>query len=215
MTSNATPLLPKLLFSLSLAALFTLSGCGSKTEGTLADTQIPTKPSPQPAPMPARAARGSDAMARTPGSFSKNLLTAFTMWTPVLNGDVAFESQGHGGILVRSYLNPIAADRARASAEPYPLPEGAVLAKAVVADSGTPATSASRVYFMRKEAKGFDPANGDWSYALARRTANGLAFDPGVGPKQQACVSCHVKFKRYDNVQTVAFFRAQAIGPAP
>jgi hypothetical protein len=139
------------------------------------------------------------------------VLTGFLKWTPVLPGDKAFVSQGHGGITVHSYLNPLAAKhvlKSVADGTPtYPMPQGSRLAKAVVPDAATPASKASRVYFMRKEAPGFDPQNGDWSYALANRRGSKLVFDPSVPPKAEGCISCHVKFKQFDNVMTVEFFK--------
>lgn len=190
---RALPALPAIL------ALALLGACGDKDEGSKAKPATPEAP-----PGDAMGIRSEEA--RTPGTFSPKLLTSFLDWVPVLEGDVAFESEGHGGILVRSYLSPSTAEHARKASNPYPLPEGSLLAKAVVSSAGTPASKASRVYFMRKEAPGFDPENGDWSYALAKRTANGLAFDPGVSPKEDLCVSCHVNFSRFDNVKTVDSF---------
>ena len=90
-------------------------------------------------------------------------LKEFATWTPVLNGDKAFKSAGHGGILVKSYLNPIAKTHLDKMEATYPLPEGSELAKAVVSSEGTASKDASRVYFMKKEKAGFDSANGDWS----------------------------------------------------
>jgi hypothetical protein len=134
----------------------------------------------------------------------------FLNWTPVLDGDKAFKSKGHGGILVRSYLNPTATEHARAAETTYPMPEGSVLAKAVISSQDTPSTQASRVYFMRKEAPGFDPENCDWSYAQAKRVGGKLVRDTSVEPRDPSCVSCHVRFKQYDFVQTVEFFKRQS-----
>ena len=65
---------------------------------------------------------------------------------------------------------------------------------------------------MRKEAPGFDPDNGDWSYYLAKRKEGKLELDPTVGVREKACVLCHIKFKQFDNVQTVDFFLNQRVG---
>ncbi|MDQ3231724.1 MAG: cytochrome P460 family protein [Pseudobdellovibrionaceae bacterium] len=145
------------------------------------------------------------------GRFPAALLTDFLAWQPVLEGDQAFTSKGHGGIWVRAYLNPVAAEHAMKNDNPFPMPEGTILAKAVVASNSTPATAATRVYFMKKEAKGFDAANGDWSYGLANLKAGKLTYDSSIKPTQDFCVACHTKFAAYDYVQTVDFFKKQAV----
>ena len=133
-------------------------------------------------------------------------------WTPVLKGDVAFTSAGHGGVLVRSYLGPKTKAHLDSSSNPYPLPEGALLTKAVVQDANAPGAEAGTLYIMRKETPGFDPENGDWSYYLAKRKDGKLELDPAVGVREKVCVSCHIKFKQFDNVQTVDFFLNQRVG---
>ena len=107
-----------------------------------------------------------DANAKPASGFPAALLTDFSSWTPVLAGDQAFTSAGHGGIMVRAYLNPVAKDHVMSSANPYPMAQGSILAKAVVKNKDAPASEASRVYFMQKEADGFDPAHNNWSYAV-------------------------------------------------
>lgn len=144
--------------------------------------------------------------------YSDKLLTDFLSYTPVIEGDVAFVSKGHGGALVRSFLNPEAANHLRTQSSPYPLVEGSVFAKAVVADAATPASQANTVYFMRKEKAGFDPEHGDWSYAIAKRVDGKLKFDPNLSQKAEVCISCHVKFKDFDYVQTSDFFLKQSTG---
>jgi hypothetical protein len=81
-----------------------------------------------------------------------------------------------------------------------------------VGDANTPGAQASRLYVMRKEAPGFDPENGDWSYYLANRKDGKLELDPSVGVREKVCVSCHIKFRQFDNVQTVDFFLNQRVG---
>ena len=140
-----------------------------------------------------------------------DILMEFAKWTPVFEGDKAFESQGHGGIIVRSYLNEIATTHIKMAPQVYPLAQGSILAKAVVATESTPVSEASRVYFMKKEAPGFDPENGDWSYSLAKRVDGKLMMDSSISPKEVLCVSCHVKFKKFDNVKTVEFYRMKKV----
>ena len=58
---------------------------------------------------------------------------------------------------MRAYLNAVAADHAKTTTVLFPMPIGSVLAKAVVPSDSIPNSEASRVYFMKKEAPGFDP----------------------------------------------------------
>ncbi len=153
-----------------------------------------------------------DASAKPAMGFPEPLLSEYLTWTPVLNGDQAFKSAGHGGIVVRSYLNPTAMKHLAGATSPYPLAEGSILAKAVVKDMDTPASDASRVYFMRKEADGFDSANNNWSYAVANRVNGSLMYDSNINPREELCVSCHAKFSAFDYVQTVDFYLRQTAG---
>jgi|GEM_PF-4102423 len=200
----------------TLAIPLTLIACGDKekTEDTNR-LEMPAKENPSKSGK-SQPQEEVNTKKRVPGTFEPELIKEFLTWKPVLAGDVAFASRGHGGILVRSYLNPVASDAAAKPSDPYPLAVGSILAKAVVSNASAPASSASRVYFMRKEAAGFDPRNGDWSYGLAQRAAGGqLEIDPDVSPKQDYCVSCHTKVARFDYVQTVDYFRRQSTSPAP
>jgi hypothetical protein len=140
-----------------------------------------------------------------------NALREFSSWQPILQGDQAFASKGHGGILVKGYLNSVAKTHLDMNATTYPLPVGSVFAKAVVAEVGTPAQQASRVYFMRKEAAGFDSENGDWSYGLAKRQGDRLVLDTTLDRRASMCVSCHVNFSQFDNVKTAEFYRQQRV----
>ncbi|MCX6131791.1 MAG: cytochrome P460 family protein [Proteobacteria bacterium] len=148
-----------------------------------------------------------DALSQKPGMFPENLLSEFKTWTPVLKGDQAFKSAGHGGILVRGYLNEIATNHVKTSDNPFPLPVGTVIAKAVVESMSADVNTANRVYFMKKEAPGFDTEHNDWSYAVAERVADKLSYDKTLDPKAELCVSCHVKFAAFDYVKTVQFYK--------
>jgi hypothetical protein len=150
-----------------------------------------------------------DASAQLGAGFPETLLSEFSSWTPVLAGDQAFSSAGHGGIMVRSYLNPKASEHVLASSSPYPMAKGSILAKTLVKSKDTPASEASRVYFMQKEAEGFDPAHNNWSYAVAKRVGASLVYDGNVNPREELCVSCHAKFSAFDYVQTVDFYLRQ------
>ncbi|MFY7929124.1 MAG: cytochrome P460 family protein [Oligoflexus sp.] len=182
--------------SVLLGAL--MMSCGSKDDG---------------AAMPSPAPEGSSMDMVTAGMFPVALLEEYRTWTPVLAGDQAFKSAGHGGIFVRTYLNGVAVDHVAASDSPYPMAVGSVLAKAVVDSASQSSESARRVYFMRKESPGFDAANNDWSYAVANRVNSKLVFDTRVRPTEPQCVSCHAKFAAYDYVQTVDFYKRQTTSP--
>jgi len=143
------------------------------------------------------------------GTFPSALLQEFSTWTPTLEGDQTFKSTGHGGITVRSYLNEVAKNHVAAASDPYPMAIGSTLAKAVVSSADAVVGTASTIYFMKKEAAGFDTENGDWSYAVAKRVNGVLGYDTSVGPKQELCVSCHTKFSEYDYVQTIEFYKRQ------
>jgi hypothetical protein len=138
--------------------------------------------------------------------FPEELLSTYWNWTPVLPEDSPFESDGHGGILVHSYLNPKAKESADRES-PFPLLQGSMLAKAVVDNAETKPQLAKRVYFMKKMDDTFDPKNGNWAYAVANRKNGKLVFDANVKLKEQLCVSCHVKFKDFDNVKTVQIYK--------
>jgi hypothetical protein len=138
-------------------------------------------------------------------------IAKYSQWTPVLKGDVAFPSRGHGGITVKGYINPVGQKFIDQNENPYPLAIGTVIAKAVVKTAETPSTKASRVYFMRKENPGFDAANGDWSYGIANRVGDVLVADKSVDARDKACISCHVKFRGYDFVKTVDFYKKQIV----
>ncbi|MBM4253992.1 MAG: hypothetical protein FJ146_18650 [Deltaproteobacteria bacterium] len=142
------------------------------------------------------------------GMFDTAWLTAYASWTPVLSGDKALKSDGHGGIWVHSYLNDRAAMHAATASNPFPLPEGAVLAKAVVpAETSNVTTDVTRVYFMKKEKTGYDLEHANWSYAVATLVNGRLTYDASVAPRQGVCVSCHAKFNEYDYAKTVDIYR--------
>ncbi len=153
---------------------------------------------------------GSNLSSKVDANNEENIrLKDYFNWTPVLKGDKAFPSAGHGGITVKSYINPIAKNHLDNSENPFPLPEGSELAKAVISAEGTSSKDATRVYFMRKEKAGFDSANGDWSYALATRVNGALVVDPSVKPREALCVSCHSKFAEFDYVKTIDIYKKQ------
>lgn len=154
-----------------------------------------------------RVESSSQTMAQ--GDFTE-AMSKYSEWTPVLKGDTAFTSKGHGGIIVKGYINPVAQKYIDQTANPYPLAVGTIIAKAVVKSADTPSSLASRVYFMRKELPGFDSKNSDWSYGVANRVGGVLVADKSVDARDRSCISCHVKFKEFDFVKTVDFYKRQS-----
>lgn len=153
---------------------------------------------------------GSNLRSKVGGMNDENIsFKEYYNWTPVLKGDTAFPSAGHGGITVKSYINPIAKAHIDTSENLFPLPEGSELAKAVISAEGESSKGASRVYFMKKEKAGFDPSHGDWSYALATKVNGTLNMDPSVKPREALCISCHAKFAEFDYVKTIDIYRRQ------
>ena len=141
--------------------------------------------------------------------FPASLLTSYMNWSPVLNGDVAFPSSGHSGQTTRVFFNDVAAPHFK-DEKPLPFAPGAYIAKAVVTDANTPATSATRVYFMLKKQAGFDSDNADWSYAVANVKNGALEFDAEKG-KISGCIGCHKSEAVWDYIRTVDYFRKQSI----
>jgi len=141
----------------------------------------------------------------TTEDFPASLLTEFLTWSPVLSGDRAFASSGHSGQTTRVYFNPTAAP-SFASGGALPFPVDSIIAKAVVADADTPATAATRVYFMRKKEASFDPTNESWSYAFAELNNGVYEFNASMG-KVASCISCHANESEWDYVRTVEYHR--------
>jgi hypothetical protein len=117
----------------------------------------------------------------------KAFIQAYTGFQ-ALNQDLRPSPQ-HGGIYVRTYLDQ-AADVAYKS-KSYPFPDGAVAAK----EGHTGATGPIERVYMMKKIKGYDPANGDWFYAM-------MAPDgaPRLKGKVSLCISCHSGAKGKDYV---------------
>lgn len=135
-------------------------------------------------------------------------LNSFFNLTPVLAGGKAFASEGHGGGLVKSFLNDVAKTAAESGAQT--MPEGALFAKAVVtSESQNPAT-ASRVYFMKKQKSGYDPDNSNWAYFVAN-PVNGKLVLSTLDPISKSCVSCHKLQKEHDYVRTILIYKTQTV----
>lgn len=127
--------------------------------------------------------------AQSPSELSdtelKNIAQSYTSYT-ALNQDLR-SSQAHGGIWVKTYLDA-ATDKAF-QAKSYPFPDGATAVK-----EGHPsADGAVEKLFVMRKIKGYDPANGDWFYAMT--DAKGQVQQKG---KLQMCISCHSNAKAKD-----------------
>ncbi len=105
-----------------------------------------------------------------------------------LNAQLRLSPQ-HGGIYVRTHLDPVALKAFNAKS--YPFPEGALAFKEGHVGTEGPI---DRIYVMKK-IPGYDPANGDWFYAM-------LAPDgaPRLKGKVPLCINCHAGAKNKDYI---------------
>ena len=109
------------------------------------------------------------------------------------------KSESHGKTLVFTYLNK--KGEPAASNGKFPFPAGSILVKEAFDDQGGKLGGMSKVFVMEKRAKGHDPANGDWHYAVVMpdgavaMTGNGKAGSP-----TQFCGACHQAAKGNDYV---------------
>lgn len=141
--------------------------------------------------------------------FPASLLSDYTKWTPVLDGDAAFASSGHSGQIVRVYFNDTAAPHFKGEKE-LPFAPGSYVAKVVVPALDSPTSEATRVYFMLKKESGFDSEHADWSYALALKNSGSLTFD-GQSGSLSSCYGCHRVEANWDYVRTVDYYREQEV----
>lgn len=152
---------------------------------------------------PDLAASQSDQSA---GRFSTSLTTEVLSWRTVLP-DSYPGTGGHAGQRVRVLFNAIAAPTYDAAQGPVRFAEGSLIAKAVVATNDTPLAEATRLYFMRKEAPGFDPPSNDWSWAIANRSGTAWAFS--LQGRSTLCTGCHQADAAWDFARSVQIFRTQ------
>jgi hypothetical protein len=150
----------------------------------------------------------NDGETASAADFPDSLKTSFLTWTPVLNGDAAFASSGHSGQMTRVFFNETAAPHFK-DEKPLPFSPGSYVAKAVVASSVTPASAATRVYFMLKKSDGYDTDNANWAYAVANLKEGQLVFDATQG-KLSGCYECHKAEATWDYVRTVDYYRKQS-----
>lgn len=149
----------------------------------------------------------SAAWAEEEPLFPPSLLSEYPAWQSVTADGKAFESEGHGGILVRVFFNGTARSTYDAPAsDPVLFEEGAIVAKARVRSHSDPTSAATRVYFMRKMGPDYDPGNGNWAYGFADLKGGKYVFNPSQGPVP-SCIQCHSAERDWDYVRTVERYR--------
>ena len=121
-------------------------------------------------------------------------------------------SASHGGRLVVSYVAPKKAAqiyrrnanlvRKKRKSGYQAFPVGTIIAKeSFVKDKKGEPGKRGPVFFMRKEAKGYDPGGGDWSYAFTR--PDFTLIGEGKTGNVAFCRACHVIVKNRDMVYAV------------
>jgi hypothetical protein len=151
--------------------------------------------------------RGTEAeLGWTPGQYEPSLIQASRSWRSVLPSSYP-STGGHSGQRVRTLFNPVAEPTYAGTADPVTFAVGSIITKHVVASDSTPLVDATRVYFMRKEPAGYDPAGNDWSWAVANRA--GATFTFSQQGKSSLCTGCHSADARWDFARTVQVFRTQ------
>lgn len=110
-------------------------------------------------------------------------------WTAITSSPV--KSQGHGNQWVKIYVNELARETYKNADAPYR--ECSKIVKPLFSSSD--GKSIAKLTAMVKMAPGYDPANGDWWYAL---------YDgPGTELKKQGklytdCIACHKQAAKTD-----------------
>jgi len=114
--------------------------------------------------------------------------------------DHPFLSLDHGNLWVDVYVNAIGAD---AYLRGDDVPVGTTIIKTSWPDDhGRPAAVTGPLYVMQKRAPGYDPAHGDWYYAIwwpdpppeAAPKFTGPSYWRGKSPKIAFCAHCHDSF---------------------
>lgn len=106
-------------------------------------------------------------------------------------------SEAHNDTWVVTYVNSKAEPGAVAGR--FPLPEGAILVKESFVDANQKPGARGPVYVMEKRARGYDPANADWHWAVVE--ADGRVSMTGTGRREHEtflCADCHAKAKVND-----------------
>jgi hypothetical protein len=113
-----------------------------------------------------------------------------------------FLSKVHGNRWVHVYVNEVGAD---AYLDGGAIPAGTTVVKVSWEDAGgAPSAFAGPTFVMRKEKPGYDPAHGDWYYAIhwSRPTPaeaakhGGPIYLESPSPKVAYCHDCHDSYDR-------------------
>lgn len=113
-----------------------------------------------------------------------------------------FLSTVHGDRWVEVFVNEVGADAYLDGAE---IPVGTVVVKTSwESRDGRISDVPGPLYIMEKRAPGYDPAHGDWWYAIhwadptpaQRKALGGPIYWRGRSPKAAYCVGCHVNYQR-------------------
>ena len=106
-------------------------------------------------------------------------------------------SEAHNDTWVVTWVNAKA--EAGATAGRFPLPEGAIVVKESFQNANQKPGARGPVYVMEKRARGYDPAGGDWHWAVVE--ADGKVSMSGTGRREHEtflCADCHAKAKVND-----------------
>jgi hypothetical protein len=111
--------------------------------------------------------------------------------------DRPFRSLVHGNRFVHVYVNEVGAAAYLAGSE---IPVGTVIVKTSVENvGGAPSAIAGPIFVMQKRAPGYDPAHGDWWYAMhwanpppdQAQRFGGPIYWRGRSPRVAYCWKCH------------------------
>jgi hypothetical protein len=174
-----------------------------------ASTTGPVEPEPQLSAAASPAAPMSASPAAPPApddSWKLAWANGYLKW-PLVTGYVF--SRSHGSRLALIRVTPLAAAKIRArnaesirhlkpeDVKVYPV--GAMIAMETwdVAANETRGP-AGPIFFMKKEAPGYDSEAGDWRYGMTR--ADGSLLADGKDGRATECRACHIRMKKLDFV---------------
>jgi hypothetical protein len=116
--------------------------------------------------------------------------SAYANWTRYSKG--AYQSATHGGRFVQNYANAVAKNYGRFE-KAGEMPPGAYLAKDSFTVAAIGTVAAGPLFIMRKMGAGWNPASGDWKYAMVM--PNGAFFGETRGKNadnMKFCAECHM-----------------------
>ncbi len=168
-----------------LFLLLVLAACA-----TAAPTPIPLPPTPTPVPptpTPAMSAEEEAAGALwdqvTSADYASN-------WSTIPGKGTLYRGQGPHGMLLSTYLNPVAEEAMKN--KPGVMPEGAIIVK----ENYKPNKTLAAITIMKKQ-PGFDADHNDWFWAKYGPDGKVLAAGTPAG-----CISCHGSVRSNDYIFT-------------